>query len=79
MHGTVGCSVGIDGVFSYQDTCDVSCDPGYILTGSGTRTCLSNGSLSGMDSSCRRRGKCQISTYIASVANTTVYQYSCIR
>ena len=53
----MSCSVGGDGVLSYQDMCDVSCDTGYILTGSDTRTCLSNGSLSGTDGACRRKGK----------------------
>ena len=70
MHGAVSCIVGEDAVLSYQDTCDISCDPGYILTGSGTRTCLSNGSLSGTDSSCRRKGMklCQTFTHIYLIA-----------
>ena len=53
-NGKVDCSLGDDGVHSYQDTCSVTCDTGYILTGNDTRTCLSNGSWSGMNGICNR-------------------------
>ncbi|XP_065899833.1 uncharacterized protein [Dysidea avara] len=33
----------------YEDQCSFLCDPGYELTGSSTRQCLSNGSWSGTD------------------------------
>ena len=51
-NGNVSCSLGDDGVLSYQDTCNVTCDTGYTLNGSDTRICLSNGSWSGMDGIC---------------------------
>ena len=35
-----------------DDQCSFSCDPGYELTGSSTRKCLSNGSWSGADVTC---------------------------
>ena len=36
------------------ETCNFTCDTGYELTGSDTRTCQSNGSWSGSDDVCRR-------------------------
>ena len=36
------------------DTCSFTCNTGYELTGSDTRTCQSNGSWSGIDGVCRR-------------------------
>ena len=40
------------GVSHYEDQCLFSCDPGYQLTGSSSRQCLSNGSWSGSDVTC---------------------------
>ena len=54
MNGMINCSLGDDGVPSYEDTCSFTCNTGYELTGSNTRTCQSNGSWSGTDISCRR-------------------------
>ena len=53
-NGTITCSLGDDRVSSYEDTCNFTCDFGYELTGSDTRTCQSNGSWSGSDDVCRR-------------------------
>ena len=50
----INCSLGDDGVPSYEDTCSFTCNTGYELTGSDTRTCQSNGSWSGSDDVCRR-------------------------
>ena len=50
----VNCSLGNDGVYSYEDTCSFTCNTGYELTGSDTRTCQSNGSWSGRNATCRR-------------------------
>ena len=36
------------------DTCNFTCNTGYELTGSDTRTCQSDGSWSGSDDVCRR-------------------------
>ena len=36
------------------DTCSFTCNTGYELTGSDTRTCQSNGSWNGTDDVCRR-------------------------
>ena len=52
-NGTASCSLGDDGVLSYEDTCNFTCNAGYELTGSDTRTCQSDGSWSGTDSVCR--------------------------
>ena len=50
----MNCSLGDDGVPSYEHTCSFTCNTGYELTGSDTRTCQSNGSWSGSDDVCRR-------------------------
>ena len=36
------------------DTCSFTCNTGYELTGSDTRTCQSDGSWSGSDDVCRK-------------------------
>ena len=36
------------------DTCSFTCNTGYELTGSDTRTCQSNGSWSGSNNVCQR-------------------------
>ena len=51
---TITCSLGDDEVPSYEDTCSFTCNTGYELTGSDSRTCQSNGSWSGSDDVCRR-------------------------
>ena len=53
-NGTINCSLGDDGVPSYEDTCSFTCDTGYELTGNDTRTCQSNGIWSGSDPVCRK-------------------------
>jgi len=42
-NGSVTCSLGDDGVTSYEDTCSLQCDVGYELMGSSTLTCHANG------------------------------------
>ena len=48
------CSSGRVGVGYEGDTCSFTCNTGYELTGSDTRTCQSDGSWSGIDDVCRR-------------------------
>ena len=52
-NGIIICSLGDDGVPSYEDTCSFTCNTGfYELTGSDTRTCQSDGSWSESPVSC---------------------------
>ena len=53
-NGMITCSLGDDGVPSYEDTCSFTCNTGYELTDSDTRTCLNDGSWSGSDDVCRK-------------------------
>ena len=48
----VSCSSGGVGVGFEEDTCSFTCNTGYELTGSDTRTCQSDGSWSGSDDVC---------------------------
>ena len=54
--GSIICDLGDDGVISYEDTCNITCDLGYIVTGSSTRKCLKDGNWSGMDNSSCKQG-----------------------
>jgi len=56
-NGNVTCSLGDDGITSYEDTCTVTCNSGFTLTGSDTRTCQSDGSWNGLDGACNRGTK----------------------
>ena len=51
-NGMISCSLGGDGVAHPDDTCTVTCNDGYQLMGSGTRTCGNDGSWSGNDAMC---------------------------
>ena len=53
-NGVMTCSLGDDGVPYYEDTCSFTCNTGYELTGSDTRTCQSDGSWSGTETVCGR-------------------------
>ena len=48
------CSSDTTGVGYEGDTCSFTCNTGYELTGSDTRTCQSNSSWSGSDGVCRK-------------------------
>ena len=54
MNGKLDCLLGDDGIHSHEDTCSFTCNTGYELIGSDTRTCQSDGTWSGRDSMCRR-------------------------
>ena len=62
-NGTINCSLGGDGIPSYEDTCNFTCNTGYELTGSESRTCKSDGSWSGNITKCNR-GKYDIYNYL---------------
>jgi len=53
-NGNVECSLGPDGVPTEGDTCVYQCDDGYIVSGSDSRECQSNGTWSGSEATCER-------------------------
>ena len=53
-NGIAVCDLGDDEVYSYEDRCNLTCNSGYILIGSGTQTCLNDGSWSRTNSTCER-------------------------
>ena len=57
-NGLVTCRVGHDGLPSFQETCDVTCDKGFAVNGSKTRKCMGNKTWSG-DGRCNR-GRCKL-------------------
>ena len=71
MNGTISCSLGDNGILFYEDTCSFICNTGYELTGSDTRTCQSDGSWSGTDTTCRRG--IQSSSYVITTYTILVF------
>ena len=53
-NGMINCSLGDDGIPSYEDICGFTCNIGYEPIGSSKRTCQSDGSWTGTDAMCRR-------------------------
>jgi len=54
LNGKIDCSLGDDGVPSYEDTCSFTCNSGYELTGNDTRMCQSDGNWTGTNVACRK-------------------------
>jgi len=50
----INCLLGDDMIPSYEDICSFTCNTGYELMGSDTRTCQSDGSWNGSDPVCRQ-------------------------
>ena len=51
-NGMINCSLGGDGEANPGDTCTFTCDDGYELGGSTSRTCGDDGNWSGTDTTC---------------------------
>ena len=48
-NGVIDCTGSV-----YGDTCSFTCDDGYELTGSDTRTCQSDGNWNGFEAECEQ-------------------------
>jgi len=57
-NGDIDCSLGGDGEANPGDTCTFTCDDGFELDGSDSRTCRDDGSWSGTEPRCRRGMLC---------------------
>ena len=80
-NGILTCSLGDDGFPSYEDTCSFTCNTGYELLGSDTRTCQSDGSWSGKETNCRRGESFLLCMHLyASIRSQvkSLYNTSCI-
>ena len=64
----INCSLGDDRVSSFEDICSFTCNTGYELIGSETRTCQNNGSWSSSDTNCNK-GTLQYIMYLLFVNN----------
>ena len=53
-NGIIDCTIENDRGPSYEDICSFTCNTGYELTGSESRTCQSDGSWSGSVAMCVR-------------------------
>ena len=53
-NGIINCSSIENQEHIYEDTCHFTCNTGYELIGSDTRTCQSNGSWSGNETECQK-------------------------
>ena len=53
-NGVISCPSRDNQYHSYEDICNFTCNTGFKLTGSDTRTCQSNGSWSGIQTKCER-------------------------
>jgi len=53
-NGAITCSLGDDGVPSYEDTCSFTCNDGFELTGNDIWNCQSDGSWTGSEIICIR-------------------------
>ena len=54
LDGAVDCEFESNATPSIGETCSFTCNTGYEITGSDTRTCQSDGSWSGTATMCRR-------------------------
>ena len=50
----INCSPKLDQEYFYEDTCHIMCNTGFVLTGSDTRICQSDGSWSRSEIKCQR-------------------------
>ena len=66
-NGVMTCSLGDDGIPSYEDTCSFTCNTGYKLFGGNSWTCQSDGSWNGYKIICRRGDQCTVYVYFAIV------------
>ena len=54
INGMMNCSLGDDGVPSYEDTCSFMCNTGYNLTGNETRLCENDSNWTGSEVMCKQ-------------------------
>ena len=64
-NGMISCSLGVDGVPSTGDTCTYTCNNGYELTGSPTRTCQTDESWSSSAPTCT----CEYTKFVCDITN----------
>ena len=51
-NGMISCSLGGNNIPNPKDNCTFTCNTGYELMGTGTRTCQNDGSWSGNEPTC---------------------------
>ena len=73
-NGMITCLLGDDGVPSYEDTCTHTCNDGYELIGSPTRTCQSDGSWSNSAPTCTRELLLTYTKFVCDITNYMTMQ-----
>ena len=74
-NGDIDCSLGDDGEANPGDTCTFTCDDGYELGGSTSRTCGDDGNWSGTDTTCTRGMHCVMGQSHKTICTTSVHQF----
>jgi len=52
VNGMIACQLGVSEVANPGETCTFTCDDGFTLTGSSTRTCQNDRTWSGTEPMC---------------------------
>ena len=75
LNGTMSCSLLYPSMVFYEDTCNFTCDTGYALFGSNTRTCQSDGSWSGSEAICTQLAGNLLKIILMFLSATLIHSY----
>ena len=79
LNGRTSCSLLYPSMVLYEDTCSFTCNTGYVLFGSSTRTCQSDGSWSGSEVICTQLAGNFTKITLIFLNGTFVYIYDIVK